>query len=103
MKGIFKGHRCWGLPQQLLATIGCIRGFKGEYKERTLESSAKTLRSPEVKGRWSRFKLRDQYRRSCHIYIYGDPVHGPSSVHSGKAKTDIRGKMVRAIEEEKAV
>ena len=58
MKDVFKGHGRWGLPQQLLATIGCIRGFKDEYKEHTLESSAKTLRSPEVKGELSRFKLR---------------------------------------------
>ena len=57
MKGVFKGYECWGLPQQLLATIGCIRGFKGLYKERTLESSAKTLRGPEVKEELSRFKL----------------------------------------------
>ena len=31
-----------------------------------------------------------------------DPAHGPSSVLSGKTKTDINGKVVRAIEEEKA-
>ena len=23
LKGFFKGRRCWGLPQQLLATVGC--------------------------------------------------------------------------------
>ena len=74
-----------------------------KYKERTLESSAKTLRSPEVKGELSRFKLGENYRRYRHIYICGDPAHGPSSVRSGKAKTDIKGRMVRAIEEEEAV
>ena len=58
MKGVFKGQGCWGLPQLLLATIGCVRGFKGYDKERTLESSAKTLRSSKVKGELSRFKLR---------------------------------------------
>ena len=51
----------------------------------------------------SRFKLRNQYRRSCRIYIYGDPVHGPSSVPGRKTKTDIRGRMVCAIVKEKAV
>ena len=70
MKGIFKGFRCWGRPQQLLATIGCVRGFKGEYKERTLESSAKTLRSPEIKGELSRFKLRREIQEiSSYIYV----------------------------------
>ena len=27
LKGFFKGQGCWGLPQRLLATIGCIREF----------------------------------------------------------------------------
>ena len=31
--------------------------FKDLYKECTLESSARTLRNPEVKGELSRFKL----------------------------------------------
>ena len=65
--------------------------FKGLFKERTLESSAKTLRSPEVKGELSRFKLR-KTTGSIVVYIYGDPVHRPSSVRSGKAKMDIWGK-----------
>ena len=30
LKGIFKEQRCWGLPQQLLATIGCIESFRGQ-------------------------------------------------------------------------
>ena len=83
--------------------IGCARDSKCLDKECTLESSVKTPRSPEIKGELSRFKLKRNYRRYRHIYICGDPAHGPSSVRSGKAKTDIRGKMVRAIEEEKAV
>ena len=29
-------------------------------------------------------------------------MHRPSSVRSGKAKTDIRGRMTRAIEEKRA-
>ena len=70
MKGVFKGYRCWGLPQRLLAMIGCIRGFQSEYKERTLESSAKTLRSPEVKGELSRFKLKEKLQEvSSYIYM----------------------------------
>ena len=24
LKGVFKSERCWGLPQQLLATSGCL-------------------------------------------------------------------------------
>ena len=28
LKGVFKGSGCWGLPQRLLATIGCTRGSK---------------------------------------------------------------------------
>ena len=43
------------------------RVTRGLYKERTLESSAKTLRSLEVKGELSRFKLREKYRKCCHI------------------------------------
>ena len=70
MRGVFKERGCWGLPQRLLATIGCVRGFKGLYKERTLESSAKTLRSPEVKGELSRFKLERKYRRCRRIYVW---------------------------------
>ena len=71
LKGVFKGHWCWGLPQQLLATISCVRGFEDEYKERTLESSAKTLRSSEIKGELSRFKLgrKVQEIASC-IYTW---------------------------------
>ena len=80
-----------------------FRGSKGLYKECALKSSAKTLRSPEVKGELSRFKLRKNYRWYRRIYISGDPAHRPSSVCSRKAKTDIRGRMVRAIEEEEAV
>ena len=70
LKGVFKGHGHWGLPQRLLATVGCIRGFRGLYKEHTLGSSAKTLRSPEVKGELSRFKLKRKYRKCRRIYMW---------------------------------
>ena len=36
LKGFFKGRRCWGLPQQVLATIGCVgrsRVYKGAYTQ----------------------------------------------------------------------
>ena len=92
MKGFFKRRVYWGLPQRHLVTIGCVRGSRSLDKERTLESNAKTLRSPGVKGELSRFKLRENYMRCCRIYICGDPVHGPSSVRSGKAKMDINGR-----------
>ena len=49
----------------------------------------------------SRFKLKRKYKR--YRRICGDPAHGPSGVPGRKAKTDIRGKMVCAIEEEEAV
>ena len=48
-------------------------------------------RLKEVQGEQSRFKLRYKYRR-YRLYIGGDPAHGPSGVHSGKAKADIKGK-----------
>ena len=70
LKGVFKGHGRWGLPQRLLATVSCIRGFWGLYKERTLGSSAKTLRSLEVKEELSRFKLKRKYRRCRRIYMW---------------------------------
>ena len=40
----------WGLPQQVLATVGCVRRFKGLHEERTLESSTKTQRDPGIQG-----------------------------------------------------
>ena len=77
--------------------------FKGLYKERTLESSAKTLRGLKVKGELSRFKLRKEVQEISSLYISVYPAHGPSSVLSGKTKTDINGEVVCAIEEGKAV
>ena len=47
LKGFFKSCRCWGLPQQVLATIGCVRRYKGVFtKEHTLKSSTTTQRDP---------------------------------------------------------
>ena len=44
---------------------------KGLYKERTLESSAKTLRSPEFKGELSRFKLERKVQEiASYIYMW---------------------------------
>ena len=60
LKGVFGEHRCWGLPQRLFSNDWLHKRFKGLYKERTLESSTKTLRSPKVKGELSRFKLREK-------------------------------------------
>ena len=45
----------------------------------------------EIQGRQSRFKL-EILIQEMPSYINGDPVHGPSSVHSGKAKADIKSK-----------
>ena len=33
LKGFFKGDICWGLPQWLLATTGCVRGLQGVIQE----------------------------------------------------------------------
>ena len=32
-KGVFENKGCWGLPQQLLATIGCLEFKDKFYKE----------------------------------------------------------------------
>ena len=56
LEGRLQGSRALGASAAALSS--CLRGFKDYDKERTLESSAKTLRSPEVKGEVSRFKLR---------------------------------------------
>ena len=46
LEGLLQGAKGWGLPQQVLATIGCVRRFKGGYKECTLKSSTETQRDP---------------------------------------------------------
>ena len=103
LKVVFKGTRMLGVSTATLSNDWLHKRFKELYKERTLESSVKTLRSLEVKGELSRFKLERKYKRCCRIYIYGDAAHGPSSVRGGKAKTGIRGKIVCVIEKKKAV
>ena len=45
----------------------------------------------EIQGEQSRFKLEIQVQEMP-SYISGDPAHGPSGVHSRKAKADIKGK-----------
>ena len=50
LEGLPQETRSWGLPQQVLATIGCVRRIKGFYKERTLKSSTKTQRDPGIQG-----------------------------------------------------
>ena len=44
-----------------------------------------------IQGEQSRFKLEIQIQEMP-SYINGDPAHGPSGVHSRKAKADIKGK-----------
>ena len=40
LKGVFKSKGCWGLPRQLLATIGCIGSSRTKgMKEHALKSS----------------------------------------------------------------
>ena len=38
LKGVFKSQGCWGLPQQLLATSGCL----GSFKDKGLNKGART-------------------------------------------------------------
>ena len=51
LEGLLQGAKGWGLPQQVLATVGCVRRFKGLNKERTLKSSTETQRDPRDPGR----------------------------------------------------
>ena len=89
LKGFFKGCRCWGLPQQVLATIGSVRRFKGVLQGSV--HSRVVRRLEEIQVEQSRFKLEIQVQETL-SYISGDPAHGPSGVHSRKAKADIKGK-----------
>ena len=70
MKGVFQGTRILEASSVTLSNSRLHKRFKGLYKERTLESSARTLRNPRVKGGLSRFKLENKYRRCCHIYMW---------------------------------
>ena len=90
MKGFFKGHRRWGLPQLLLATISCYKEFKVESRQGSVHSRV-VRRLREIQGEQSRFKLRIQVQEKS-SYISGDPAHGPSDVQSRKAKADIKSK-----------
>ena len=90
MKGVFKNEGCWGLPQQLLATIGCYEEFKDEGLQRSIHSRV-VRRLREIQGESSRFKLEIQIQEMS-SYISGDPAHGPSGVRSRKAKADIKDK-----------
>ena len=38
LKGFFKRRGCWGLPQWLLATSGCLRSFKIQGLQRSAHS-----------------------------------------------------------------
>ena len=71
LKGFFKGTSAGDFRSKSLATIGCVRRFKGYTRKCTLESSTKTLRDPDVKGELSRFKLKTKYRGSRRINTWG--------------------------------
>ena len=90
LKGFFKDEGCWGLPQQLLATVGCYEEFKDDGLQGSVHSRV-VRRLREIQGESSRFKLGIQVQE-IPSYISGDPAHGPSSVHSGKAEAGIKGK-----------
>ena len=65
-RGSFEGHlqgtQVLGTSAAALSNDWLRKRFKGLFKERTLESSVKTLRSLKVKGELSRFKLRKSTR-----------------------------------------
>ena len=90
LKGFFKGRGCWGLLQQLLATVGCCKEFKDEGLQGSVHSRV-VRRLREIQGETSRFKLGILVQEMP-SYIRGDPAHGPSSVRSRKAKADIKNK-----------
>ena len=70
LEGRLQGAQVLGASAAVLSNRRLHKRFKDLYKERTLESSAKTLRSPEGKGELSRFKLRGKYRRDRQIYMW---------------------------------
>ena len=92
LEGHLQGTRMLGTSTAALSNDRLHKRFKGLFKEHTLESSAKTLRGPKVKGELSRFKLRKEVQEMLSLYISVYPVHGPSSVLSGKTKMDIKGR-----------
>ena len=62
-----------------------VNGLQGSVHSRVVR------RLREIPGGTSRFKLEIQIQEMP-SYISGDPAHGPSGVHSRKAKVDIKGK-----------
>ena len=65
-----------------------------EFKDKGLQGSVHSRvvrRLREIQGGTSRFKLEIQLQEMP-SYINGDLAHGPSGVHSGKAKADIKSK-----------
>ena len=50
LKDVFKSKECWGLPQQLLAIIGCLGSSRSKFtRKHTLKSSARTQRDPKTR------------------------------------------------------
>ena len=70
LKGRLQGTRMLGASSATLSNSRLRKRFKDLYKERTLESSVRTLRNPEVKGELSRFKLGRKYVQEIASYIY---------------------------------
>ena len=71
LEGLLQGTRVLGSSTAALSNNRLRLEVQGGlYEEHTLESSAKTLRSPEIKDELSRFKLREKYRKCRHIYIW---------------------------------
>ena len=53
LKGVFKSEGCWGLPQQLLATIGCLGSSRTKVVQGSVHSKvAQRLREIQRQGRF---------------------------------------------------
>ena len=74
LKGFFKGRRCWGLPQQLLATVGCSKEFKDEGLQGSILSRV-VRRLREIQGETSRFKLEILVQEKSSYSDSKNPFH----------------------------
>ena len=63
LKDVFKSQGCWGLPQQLLATIGCFREFEGRFRHKSAHSRVAWrlkeipfTKNNQVDSSWEKYK-----------------------------------------------
>ena len=67
LRGFLKRRGCWGLPQLLLATVGCYEEFKVEGLQGSVHSRV-VRRLREIQGEQSRFKLEIQVQEMPSLY-----------------------------------